>query len=119
MARDVFQMTISKADLTGVPTDRDLVALEGIQVSVFDRGTTNLVQPNIFQRPTGLTPGPTPECGATGGPNQFNTGPTGGIELWVECPKEVDVFIHDTVGPARIVDRTFGWNAMPVAAASV
>ena len=119
MARDVFQMTLSSRypliDMPAPTPDVEdvLQALEGIQVSVFKRGTTNPVDA-IFQRPTGATQGPTPESGATGGPNPFTTGPSGNVEFWVDGPAEVDVFVHDTVGPARISDRTFGWNATAV-----
>jgi hypothetical protein len=104
MARDVFQMTISNTDV-----DDKLVALEGIGVTVVQRGTSTPV--NIYQRPTGATQGPTPESAATGGPNPFTTGPSGGIEFWCDGPAELDV--------KRVADRTFGWNALPAAAASI
>lgn len=124
MARDVFQMTLSSRypliDMPAPTPDVEdvLQALEAIQVSVFKRGTTNLVDA-IYQRPTGATQGPTPESGATGGPNPFMTGPSGNVEFWVDGPAEVDVFIHDTIVPARISDRTFGWNATAVGPASL
>ena len=112
MARDVFHMTLSNTD-----ADDKLVALEGIQVSAFKRGTTDPI--TIYQRPTGATQGPTPESGSTGGPNPFTTGPSGSVEFWADGPAEVDVFIHDTVGPSRIADRTFGWNAVAVGVGSL
>ena len=120
MARDVFFMTLSNALLIDMPTGPDyddmLQALEGVQVSVFERGTTNVV--TVYQRPTGATQGPTPESGASGGPNPFLTGPAGNIEFWVDGPKEIDVFVHDTILPNRVADRTFGWNATAVGPAS-
>lgn len=124
MARDVFQMTLStRYPLIDMPSPTPdvedvLQALEGIQISVFKRGTTTSVDA-IFQRPTGATQGPTPESGATGGPNPFTTGPSGQIEFWCDGPAEIDVFVHDTVTPARMADRTYGWNAIPAAPASI
>ena len=112
MARDVFHMTLSNTD----PNDA-LFALEGIQVSVFRRGTSESV--TIYQRPTGATQGPTPEAGATGGPNPFFTGPSGSVEFWVDGPAEIDVSIHDTIAPSRVADRTFGWNAVAVGVGSI
>jgi hypothetical protein len=114
MARDVFQMTIADPDNAA---NDELLAMEGVQVSVFARATTNPV--SIYQRPTGATQGPTPETGATGGPNPFATGPTGDVEFWCDAPAELDVFIHDTIVPARVPDRTYGWNAFPAAGQSV
>jgi len=105
-------MTITNPDVSA-----KLAALANVQVNVYARGTTNPV--NIYQRPTGATQGPTPESGATGGPNPFTTGPSGGIEFWCDGPAELDVKVHDLTGPARISDRTFGWNALPAAAASI
>lgn len=112
MARDVFHMTVAAPDASDM-----LVALEGVQVSVYLRGTTTAV--TIYQAATGATQGSTPAAGATGGPNPFTTGPTGNVEFWADGPAELDVFVHDTVGPSRIADRRFGWNVMPMAAGSL
>jgi hypothetical protein len=120
MARDTYHTTISlPVDLPADAPDIGylLKPMAGIRISVYARGTTNLLQ--VFQRPTGATEGPTPECGATGGPNPFTTGPSGDVEFWVDGPKEVDVAIADTQGPPRITARTLGWNAIPAAASSI
>ena len=121
MARDVFYLTLSNALLIDMPSGPDyddmLQALEGVQVSVYERGTTTPV--TIYQRPTGATQGPTPESGASGGPNPFLTGPAGNIEFWADGPKEIDVFLHDTILPNRVSDRTFGWNATAVGPSSL
>ena len=121
MARDVFRMTLSNMNLIDAASGPDipdvLATLEDIQVSAYTRGTTNAV--TIFQRPTGATQGPTPESGASGGPNPFITGQSGNVEFWVDSPAEVDVVIHDTHAPSRIVDRAFGWNAVAVGAGSL
>lgn len=114
MARDVFQMTIADPDNAA---NDELLAMEGVQVTVFARGTTNPV--SLYQRPTGVTQGPTPETGAAGGPNPFTTGATGDVEFWCDAPAELDIFIHDTIVPARVPDRTYGWNAFPAAGQSV
>ena len=117
MARDVFRMTVSQPVLEPDLGLTVLRPLAGIRVSAFRRGTTTTV--TVFQRATGATEGPTPESGATGGPNPFVTGPTGDVEFWAEGPIELDVFIEDTQGPARIATRTFGWNAMPAGVGSI
>ena len=104
------------------PLDRTfadvLATIEDIEVSAYTRGTTNAV--TIFQRPMGaMAQGPTPESGASGGKNPFITGQSGNVEFWVDSPAEVDVVIHDTHAPSRIVDRAFGWNAIAVGAGSL
>jgi hypothetical protein len=103
-------------------TQRDSVsgmlkALEGIRVYVYKKDTTTIV--DIFQRRSGASAGPAPETGATGGPNPFVTGPSGEIEFWCEGPAEFDVYIEDTIAPARIAARTMGWNAVTAADASI
>jgi len=120
MARDVFHMTVSTPASVKASTGPDISVLQplaGVSVAVYKRGTTTAVQ--IFQRPTGATEGPTPECGATGGPNPFTTGPSGNVEFWCDGAQEIDVLIHDVTAPARITDRTIGWNPLGVAAGSM
>ena len=112
MARDIFQMTISQPDASGV-----LHAFAGIRISVFDRGTTNLV--TIYQRSTGASEGPAPEAGSPDQTNPFSTGASGAVEFWANGPKEYDIKIEDTQAPTRIATRTLGWNAFAAAVGSV
>jgi hypothetical protein len=111
-ARDIFQMTISQPDGSGV-----LHAFAGIRISVFDRGTTNLV--TIYQRSTGASEGPAPETGSPDHTNPFTTGASGAVEFWADGPKEYDIKIEDTEAPTRIATRTMGWNAFAAAPGSV
>lgn len=120
MARDVFHMTVSTPVSVKATTGPDVSVLQplaGVSVSVYKRGTTQTVQ--IFQRPTGATEGPTPESGCTGGPNPFTTGVSGNVEFWCDGAQELDVLIHDVTAPARITDRTIGWNPLGVAVGSM
>lgn len=112
MARDIFQMTISQPDASGV-----LHAFAGIRISVFDRGTTNLV--TIYQRSTGASEGPAPEAGSPDQTNPFSTGASGAVEFWANGPHEYDIKIEDTQAPTRIATRTLGWNAFAAAVGSV
>jgi hypothetical protein len=112
IARDIFQMTMTQPDASGV-----MKALAGITVAVYKRDTTEAVR--IYRRRDGATEGPAPEVGATGGPNPFTTGPSGAIEFWCEGPAELDIAIADTIAPARIAPRTMGWNAFPAAQSSI
>ena len=111
-ARDIFLMTISQPDGSGV-----LHAFAGIRISVFDRGTTNLV--TIYQRSTGASEGPAPETGSPDHTNPFTTGASGAVEFWANGPKEYDIKIEDTQAPTRIATRTMGWNAFAAAPGSV
>jgi hypothetical protein len=120
MARDVFHMTVTTPVSVKATTGPDINALQplaGVSVAVYKRGTTTAVQ--IFQRPTGATEGPTPESACTGGPNPFTTGASGNVEFWADGAQELDVFIHDVTAPARITDRTIGWNPLGVAPGSL
>jgi hypothetical protein len=113
MARDVFHMTVSTPVSVKATTGPDINVLQplsGVSVAVYKRGTTQTVQ--IFQRPTGATEGPTPESACTGGPNPFTTGASGNVEFWCDGAQEIDVLIHDVTAPARITDRTIGWNPL-------
>ena len=128
--RDVFFMTLSNALLIDMPTGPDykdmLQTMEDIEVHVIERGSP--VPPatptyvKIFQSGdlAQMAEGPTSTSGAkipdTATNNPFRTGPSGNIEFWAEGPKEIDVFIHDTIPSPqnRIVDRKFGWNATAV-----
>jgi hypothetical protein len=113
VARDVFQMTVSSPDANDI-----LVALESVGVTVVERGTTNAV--TVYQAPTGASVGPTPASGAVPGTaNTFTTGASGGIEFWCDGPKEIDVKLVDSITPKRVADRTFGWNCIPAALASL
>ena len=106
ISRDVYEGIVALRDANGL-----LIPLSGIQVSVFDRGTTNLA--TIYQGATGASQGPTAGAGATNGPNPFTTGASGAIEFWCDGPDTYDILIHDLQGPPRLADRTFGWNAFP------
>jgi hypothetical protein len=112
MARDIFQMTVSQPDASGV-----LHAFAGIRISVFNRGTTNLV--TIYQRSTGASEGPAPETGSPDHTNPFTTGASGSVEFWADGPKEYDIKIEDTQAPSRVATRTLGWNAFAAAPGSV
>ena len=112
MPRDIYEKTIALPDATGV-----IKALQGVELTVYLAGTTTLA--TIYQRRTGVTQGPAPETGATGGPNPFITSISGAVEFWAEGPIEYDVKYRDTLVPARITERTRGWNAMPVGDASI
>ena len=120
MARDVYGMTVTMPVVIDAASGPDITALtplSNVTVAVYLRGTTTAVQ--IFQRPTGATEGPTPESGASGGPNPFITGTSGNVEFWAEGPAELDVVLTDNVTPARTPKRTFGWNVFPAAAGSL
>jgi hypothetical protein len=112
MARDIYEKTMALADAQGA-----IKALAGIEVTVFEAGTTDLA--TIFQNRTGATQGPTPATGAVGGPNPFVTGPSGAVEFWADGPAEFDVKLHDTQVPVRVADRTKGWNAVPADTGSI
>lgn len=113
IARDIFQMTMELVD----PTSGAMKPLAGIRIEVFQKDTTTPV--NIYQRRTGATEGPAPETAGTNlATGAFTTGPTGAVEFWCDGPAERDIRITDTQGPARIPQRTMGWNFIPAAAAS-
>ena len=94
MARDIYSNTITLAD----PATGNLKALAGVQVFVYQPGTTTLA--TIYLARTG---------GATAS-NPLLTGATGAVEFFAEVG-EYDVKFHDTNLPARIADKTFQWNA--------
>jgi len=106
MSRDVYEGITALRNSDGL-----LIPLQGIRVYVYDRGTTNLA--TIYQAPTGASQGPTSGAGATNGPNPFTTGPSGAMEFWCDGPDTYDIKIEDTLAPARISPRTFGWNCFP------
>lgn len=103
MPRDFYEATLGAPDLAG-----NYKIFSGIRVSVFLRGTTTPV--NIYPRETGITLGPSPEAGATAGPNPFITGPTGSVQFWADLGR-CDILVEDTVAPPRIAPRTIQWNA--------
>lgn len=104
MPRDFYESTIGAPDGSGV-----FKVLAGVRISVFNRGTTDLV--DIYQRETGLAEGPSPEAGASGATNPFLTGVSGSVQFWCDAPDRYDLLIEDTVVPARISSRTIQWNA--------
>ena len=111
MARDIFEMTVTQPDATGV-----MKALSGIKATVYVRNTTTPV--NVFRASDGTTQGPIVEAGASGGPNPFITGASGEIAFWADGPAEIDVLLEDTVAPPRIPSRRIGFNAIGAAAGS-
>lgn len=104
-SRDFYESTI------GSPTgDGTFKTLSGVRISVFNRGTTDLV--SIFQRETGVAAGPSPEAGANPGDvNPFTTGTSGSVQFWAAAPGRYDIKIEDLTAPARISTRTIQWNA--------
>lgn len=105
MPRDFYESTIGMPD----EDDDKFIVLSDVRISVFDRGTTDLV--NIYQRETGAAGGPSPEAGATGATNPFITGDSGSVQFWCDAPDRYDIKIEDTVAPSRISTRTLQWNA--------
>lgn len=103
MPRDFYEATLGAPDLAG-----NYKVFSGIRVSVFQRGTSTPV--NIYPRETGITLGPSPEAGATAGPNPFITGATGSVQFWADLGR-CDILVEDTVAPPRIASRTIQWNA--------
>jgi len=113
MPRDFYEGVAGTPDVDPYEADvarHSYTILEGIRVSVFARGTTDLV--TVYQRETGVSQGPSPEAGATGGPNPFFTGPTGSIQLWCDAPGRYDIQLTDTKTPPRIGTRIIPWNAI-------
>lgn len=116
MSRDFYEST------TGSPAaaDNKFLALGNIETWVYPRGiattanfrTLGAQVASIFQRSTGVAAGPSPESGATGGPNPFTTSLLGSIQFWAERGK-YDIFVHDLTVPARIADRLIPWEASP------
>lgn len=116
MARDFYE------SVTGAPAaaDAKFTVYSGIEVWVYVRGvatlgnfrTLGVSAASIYQRDTGVAAGPSPEAGATGGPNPFTTGASGSIQFWAERGK-YDIFVHDLTVPARIADRLIPWDASP------
>jgi hypothetical protein len=104
MPRNFYEATLGAPDLAG-----NFKVFSGLRISLFYRGTTNPA--NVYQRETGVTLGPSPEAGATSGPNPFITGPTGSVQFWADLGR-YDIFVEDTVAPARIATRTIQWNSV-------
>jgi hypothetical protein len=113
MARDVYRDIIAIQDASGF-----LKALNGVEITVFVGGTYDpagdtgtLAQ--VFQTRTGASQGPSPNAGASGGPNPFTTGATGAVETWLEAGL-YDIRIKDITGaPPRISTRWFQWQSAP------
>lgn len=113
MSRDFYESVLGNPDADAYEGDAQrhvFTALEGIRVSVFNRGTTDLV--TVYQRETGIAQGPSPEAGTTGGPNPFFTGPTASVQFWCDAPVRYDIQISDTITPPRIGTRIIPWNAI-------
>lgn len=105
MARDLFISTVTRG-LVGEPgAGRLLEALSGVQVTVYNSGTTTPAI--IYKTKTGATQGPVASAGATGN-NPFTTGATGSAEFWAE-PGAYDVFVQDLLSTPRISNKTIGW----------
>jgi len=104
MPRNFYEATLGAPDLAG-----NFKVFSGLRISLFYRGTTNPA--TVYQRETGVTLGPSPEAGATSGPNPFITGPTGSVQFWADLGR-YDIFVEDTVAPARIATRTIQWNSV-------
>lgn len=79
----------------------NLVPLASVNVHVYFAGTTNHATIYGSRSPTDLTPLANP----------MTTGATGFIEFWAESG-EYDIAIHDTITPARVGDKTWGWQAL-------
>lgn len=107
MPRAFYESTIGKPDAAGVWS-----VLSNVKVTVYDRGTTNLV--TVYQRETGVAEGPSPEAGAVGTTNPFTTGASGSVQFWANAPARYDIKIEDNVVPSRISTRTIQWNAIPL-----
>ena len=96
--RTYYGNTITKTEADGSVT-----ALANVDVEIRVPGTTDKVNAVYASRnPADLTPLPNP----------IRTGATGYVEFWAE-PGDYDIFIHDTISPARIGDKTIGWAAVP------
>lgn len=105
MARDIFIDTVLIRDAEG-----DSIPARDILVEVFQAGTVTPV--NIFQSRIGGTTGPSPDAGAGAtGQGAFTTGASGLIIFWAE-KGEYDIRLTDTITPARIAQRTIGFNAL-------
>lgn len=79
--------------------DQEGDALEGIEITVYDAGTTN--ESTIYS-------------GRTGGgtiANPITTDATGNVQFWAE-PASYDIAFHDPELPARIADREITWEAV-------
>jgi hypothetical protein len=98
MARDHHNDVVGLAenDAQAKPVYRPL---SNIQVSVYLPGTTTLT--TIYQARTG----------ASQKSNPFTTVAGGVVEFWAEYG-EYDIKFHDLNVPARIGDKTIGWNAI-------
>ena len=106
MPRNFYETVIGAPDISG-----SLKVYSAMRISVFQRGTAVLA--SIYQRETGSTQGPSPEAGASGGPNPFVTGASGSVQFWADIGR-YDVLIEDTQTPVRIGSRTIQWNSVPL-----
>lgn len=86
--------------------------LENVRVTVYEADGATLAA--IYQAATGAAQGPTPESGASGGPNPFITGESGTVEFYADAPDEYVILVEDTVAPARISSQEFTWPALNV-----
>jgi len=96
--RVYYGNTITNTD----PTNAHVVALANVDVEIRVPGTTTKVAVYASRNPADLTPLPNP----------IRTGASGYVEFWAE-PGDYDIFLHDTIAPARIGDKTIGWAAIP------
>lgn len=92
--RDIYRDVVALAQADGT-----LKALSGVQVYVYNAGTTNPA--TIYQARTGA---------ATVG-NPITTGATGAVEFYAE-EGQYDIRYLDTIVPARIAETTKLWNAV-------
>lgn len=96
MARSQFNETVAVAALL----DGDLDAAAGVEVAVFNRGTTDPAQ--VYTTPTG----------GTAFPNPYMTSTSGMVSFWANYG-EYDVRFTDTNPSPRFSTYTIGWDAIP------
>lgn len=108
MARDQFVDTVlynKSVTISGSPQDISLPA-DNVRIHVFAPGTTTLQ--TIY----------TARTGSTQKSNPFLTGTDGAVEFWAEWG-DYDVKFEETITPARIGDKTIGWNSVSGADSSI
>ena len=71
-----------------------------VQVTVYLAGTVTKATIYGSRSPSDLTPLANPQT----------TPASGLVEFWAEYGS-FDIFVHDTIVPARLADKTFGWEA--------
>lgn len=97
MARDVYYKTVTYTDTAD---NNALKPAQDVEVTVYLAGTTTMAQVYGSRNPADVTPLPNP----------LTTDADGSVEFWGEYGS-YDVLFHDTVVPARIGDKTIGWEA--------